>query len=57
MRIDKSDRDYINHLPEGTFLEYKGKLCVVVTERKFDKGRKNNGKRDCRVQGYPYRGQ
>ena len=57
MKIDKSDRDYINHLPEGTFLEYKGKLCIVVAERNFSKGRKKNGKRDCRVQGHPYRGQ
>lgn len=56
MKIDKSDRDYINHLPEGTFLEYKGKLCIVVVNRGFNKGRKN-GKRDRRVQDHSYRGQ
>lgn len=56
MKISKGDQDYINHLPEGTFLEYKGTMCIVVTERDFKKGRKN-GKRDRRVQGHSNRGQ
>lgn len=56
MKISKGDQDYINHLPEGTLLEHKGRLYIVVTERDFNKGRKYNGKRDCRVQDHSDRG-